>query len=255
MNYVMKVMYDGTDFFGWQIQPGFRTVQGVMQKAAKQIFGCETPVQASGRTDTGVHACGQIVQFSAETNIPGKKLRECFNRLLPDDVKVLCSEVAPENFDCTRASKRKTYCYSAYYAPCELPLVRRYAVRLTQKPNVSRMREAAKLLLGEHDFAAFRASGYTSKTSVRTVYRAEVSEEKIEGGILYRITFTGNGFLYNMVRIAAGELFAIGCGKEEGITRAFASGSRNALAKTMPPQGLTMLETEYETALFGFLEE
>lgn len=250
MNVVMQVSYDGTEFCGWQMQPGCRTVQGVMQEAAEKIFSGHTAIVASGRTDAGVHALGQVVQFSAETAIPAEKLRECFNRLLPSDVKVLFSAEAPEGFDCTRAAKRKTYCYSAYYAPCELPLVRRYAARLSRKPNVEAMKTAAQLLVGEHDFAAFRASGFTSKTSVRTVYDVNVTEENLVGGTLYRLYFTGNGFLYHMVRIAAGELFAIGCGKSEGISRAFESGKREALARTMPPEGLTMVQTEYDRKLF-----
>lgn len=250
MNFVMQVTYDGTEFSGWQSQPNLRTVQGVMQSVAEKIFSMPTAIIASGRTDAGVHALGQIVQFSAETTIPAEKMRECFNRLLPHDVKVLRSAIAPDAFDCIRAAKRKTYCYAAYVAPCELPLVGRYATRLTQKPDLEAMRKAACLLVGEHDFAAFRSSGYSSKTSVRTIYEANVTEEDIFGGTLYKIVLTGNGFLYNMVRIIAGELFAVGCGKKEGITQAFLSGKRESLARTMAPEGLTMISTEYETSIF-----
>lgn len=250
MNFVMKVSYDGTEFSGWQSQPNRRTVQGVMQEAAEKIFRRPTAIAASGRTDAGVHAYGQIVQGEADTTVPAEKLRECFNRLLPPDVKVLCSASAPENFDCTRSAKRKTYRYAAYYSECELPLYRRYAARLSQKPDADAMRKAAELLVGEHDFAAFRSAGYSSKTSVRTLYRVDVTEEEIESGILYRIDMTGNGFLYNMVRIAAGELFAVGTGKKEGITQAFESGKRSALSRTMPPQGLVMMDVDYGISLF-----
>ena len=250
MKYVLLLSYDGTDFCGWQNQPQKRTVQGVMEQAAEEIFHEKVKITASGRTDAGVHARGQVAEFDAETNIPAKKLAACFDRLLPSDVKVRASAPAPEGFDCTRGAKRKTYVYSAYFAPCELPLSRRYAARLPQRPDVGRMREAARLLLGEHDFAAFRSSGFTSKTSVRTLYDVEITEQTESDRIRYEISLTGNGFLYNMARIIAGELFAVGCGKEEGISRAFQGGARSALAKTMPPEGLCLERVEYSSPLF-----
>ena len=251
MRYVLLICYDGTDFSGWQIQPGKRTVQGVLAEAAQAIFRRETVITASGRTDAGVHARGQIAQLDADTTIPGEKLAACFNRLLPLDVKVLKSAEAPEDFDCTRGAKRKTYVYSAYYAETEYPLLSRYAARLSQKPNAERMRAAARLLVGEHDFAAFRSSGFTSKTSVREIYEIEITERPEKGYTFYEIRVTGNGFLYNMVRILSGELFAVGCGKEEGITRALESGARSELAKTMPPQGLVLEEVDYSVPIFG----
>ena len=251
MRYALLLSYDGTDFAGWQIQPQKRTVQGVLAEAAKEIFGAETKVTASGRTDSGVHALGQVAHFDAVTTIPAEKLAQCFNRLLPPDVKVLKSAQAPEDFDCSRGAKKKTYVYSAYYAQTELPLLRRYAARLAERPDAEKMRAAAQLLLGEHDFAAFRSSGFTSKTSVREIYCVDIIERPEKEHTLYQIRVTGNGFLYNMVRILAGELFAVGCGKEQMITKAFLSGERKLLAKTMPPQGLLLEKVEYETPIFG----
>lgn len=251
MRYLLLMSYDGADFSGWQKQPGKRTVQETVEEAARALFGAPCRVTASGRTDAGVHALGQVAQFDAGTKIPAERLAACFNRILPPDVKVRASAAAPEGFDCTRAAKRKTYRYLAYYAPAELPLARRYSARLLQRPDVPRMREAARLLVGEHDFRAFRSAGFTSKTSVRTLFSVTVSEREGEGGSFCSVTVTGNGFLYNMVRILAGELFAVGCGKEEGITAAFRSGERSALAKTMPPQGLTLMNVDYGAPLFG----
>ncbi len=250
MKCLFLVSYDGTQFFGWQRQGDLRTVQRTLEEAAERVFGVHTGMTASGRTDAGVHALGQVVQTEAETAIPARKLRECFNRLLPSDVKILASAEAPAGFDCTRSARRKTYRYSAYYAESELPLCSRYAARLTERPDISRMREAAKLLLGRHDFAAFRAAGYTSKTSERELFEAEVSEREIPSGTLYEISVTGDGFLYRMVRILAGELFAVGCGKEEDFSRAFAYGKRTAPARTMPPQGLTLMSVDYGMTLF-----
>lgn len=254
MRYLLLLSYDGTDFAGWQKQPGERTVQVCMEAAAEQIFGQRTAVTASGRTDSGVHAWGQVVQLDADTTIPAEKLAACFNRLLPPDVKALKSAEAPADFDCTRGAKKKTYVYSAYYAKTELPLLGRYAARLLWEPDVERMREAAKLLVGEHDFCAFRSSGFTSKTSVREIYAVDVSERIENGAKIYQIEVTGNGFLYNMVRILSGELFAVGCGKEEGITCAFETGERHVLAKTMPPQGLCLKQVNYGVPIFGAAE-
>lgn len=246
MRYVLLVSYDGTDFCGFQKQKVGRTVQSELERAAFEIFGVETKIAGSGRTDAGVHAEGQVCHLDAETNIPAEKLRECFNRILPPDLRVLQSAAAPEGFDCTRSAKRKTYCYSFYFSESELPLLERYAVRVKEKPDSEKMRRAAALIEGEHDFKAFCASGSSAKTSVRTVYSVRLTER----GGLYEIRITGNGFLYNMVRIIAGELIAVGCGKQEAITAAFESGERKLLAKTMPAKGLRLIGAEYGVKLF-----
>ncbi len=251
MRYLLLTSYDGTEFSGWQKQPGKRTVQAEMERAAGELFGVPTAVTASGRTDAGVHALGQVVMLDGESAIPPERLAACFNGSLSRDVRVLRSASAPKDFDVTRAAKRKTYRYSAYYAPTELPLFSRYCARLCQKPDIRKMRAAAELLVGKHDFAAFRSAGFTSKTSERELYEVTVSEKKERFGVFYEITVTGNGFLYNMVRILSGELFAVGAGKEEGITRAFQTGERKCLAKTMPAQGLTLLNVDYGVPLFG----
>ncbi len=251
MRYVLLTSYDGTDFSGWQTQPGRRTVQSVMEEAAAQLFGAPTAVTASGRTDAGVHALGQVVMLDGETTVPAEKLSACFNRLLPPDVRVLKSAEAPAEFDVTRHAKRKTYRYLAYFSETELPLYRRTHARLLFRPDVEKMRGAARLLLGVHDFAAFRSAGFTSKTSEREIYDLTVTEREEPYGVFYAVTVTGNGFLYNMVRILSGELFAVGAGKEEGVTRAFRTGERSCLAKTMPPEGLTLMKVDYGVPLFG----
>ncbi len=245
MKYALIVSYDGTDFCGWQKQGEKRTVQLILERAASEIFGRETRVIASGRTDSGVHALGQVRELAADTGIPADRLSACFNGKLPADVRVLKSFAVENGFDVTRSAKRKTYRYTAYYAETELPLLERYAVRLKERPSMERMKAAAELLVGEHDFAAFRAAGYTSKTSVRTLYGVEVDAHKSEYAEVYTITVCGNGFLYNMVRILAGEIFAVGCGKETKIIEAFETGERCLLAKTMPAKGLVMLKAEY----------
>lgn len=257
MRYALLVSYDGTHFSGWQVQKGCRTVQGELEGAAEALFGERVKVAGSGRTDAGVHAAGQVCHFDAETAIPPERLREAFNAQLPPDVRVLESVKAPEGFDCTCGARKKTYVYTAYFAPCELPLIDRYGVRLKERPDLERMRAAAKIVEGEHDFKAFCAAGSSAKTTVRTVYSAEVEARKEGGAELYEITVCGNGFLYNMVRIIAGELFAIGCGKqtESSLQAALSSGKRELLAKTMPAKGLKLLKADYGVPLFCGTEE
>lgn len=252
MKYVLGVSYDGTDFAGWQVQKNHRTVQGVLEQAAFEIFGRETKIRGSGRTDSGVHALFQVCGFEADTAVPAKRLRECFNRLLPADVSVVKSAAAPENFDCTRAARKKTYAYRAYYSPCALPLCERYEARLAVRADAARMREASKLLVGRHDFKAFSATGSSAKTSEREIYSVVIREEERGGAVHYEIEVCGGGFLYNMVRIIAGELFAVGAGKEESaIEEALETGKRSLLARTMPAKGLVLVDTEYGTPLFG----
>lgn len=255
MRYVLLVSYDGTCFSGFQTQREERTVQGELERAATGIFGMETKIAGSGRTDAGVHAEGQVCHFNATTSIPPNKIAACFNAVLPPDLRVLKSAAAPDGFDCTRSAKRKTYAYSFYYARTELPLWERYSVRVKEKPDCAKMRAAANLLLGRHDFKAFCASGSSAKTSIREIFGVEINERISAQGTEYTITVCGNGFLYNMVRILVGELIAIGCGKEEQITAAFASGERKLLAKTMPAKGLKLMGAEYAAELFPAASE
>ena len=236
MRYVFSIAYDGTRFAG----------------AAAQVFGVPTRVTLAGRTDAGVHAAAQTAQADGETPVPAEKLAEVMSRLLPDDVKVLRSAAAPEGFDCTRAAGNKTYCYRFYCARTAHPLLSRYAARLETSPDLARMRAAARLLEGEHDFAAFRATGSSAKTTVRTVYEISVERPTVYGVPMYEVRVTGNGFLYNMVRILAGELYAVGCGiaSERDIAQAFRTGDRTCLYKTLPAAGLTLERVDYGTDLF-----
>ncbi len=253
MRYVLLVQYDGTEFSGFQKQKkGERTVQEELERAAAEIFGVPTRVSASGRTDAGVHARGQVCHLDGETSVPPERLFLCFNRILPPDLRVLRSAAAPENFDCTRAVKKKTYVYTFYHAPAELPLLERYAARVPVRPEIERMREGAALLVGEHDFKAFSSTGSSVKTTVRTVDSVRIEEERGEEADIFRISVTGNGFLYNMVRILAGELVSIGCGKGiDCIEKAFSTGERGLVAKTMPARGLTLERVDYGFPLFG----
>lgn len=248
MRYVLKIAYDGTDFAGWQCQKNARTVQETLEDAIESALGVKIRTTASGRTDAGVHAVGQVCHFDGDLSVPPEKMPDCLNRHLPPDVRVVDGWGADETFDANRTAKKKTYCYSLYVAQREMPLKERYAVRIESAPSLEKLQAAAKLFEGEHDFKAFCASGSSVKTTVRTVYEVRVEEGESFGSRDLRIYVTGNGFLYNMVRTMTGELLDIASGKrsEESLEKAFASGERGLLGKTMPAKGLCLREVFYQ---------
>lgn len=249
MRYAFIVTYDGTNFGGWQIQNNARTVQAELESVAQEVFGAPVKMTGSGRTDAGVHAEGQVCHFDVETDIPAEKIATCFNLRLPDDVRVIASAQA-EGFDATKG-KQKTYRYTFYYSSCELPLLTRYAVRVRRLPDLSVMNAAARLYEGRHDYKAFCAAGSSAKTSERTVLSAHIERTDYPDRIQFDFFVTGEGFLYNMVRIMAGELYEVGCGKQCEIENAFLSGRRDLLGKTMPAKGLTLVGVQYEHSPFG----
>lgn len=243
----MIVAYDGTDFFGWQRQLNKRTVQEEIEKALFTVTGENIRITASGRTDSGVHAAGQVCHFDCDCAIPPEKFSACLNTILSSDVKILSSARADDTFDCNRQAKRKTYCYNLYISKVENPLKERYAVRYPFALDMQKMLVAAKMFEGTHDFQAFCASGSSVKTTVRTIYeiRIEKSESFLSEDI--KIFVTGNGFLYNMVRSMAGELLEISSGRKtlEELEKALSSGERRLIGRTMPAKGLTLVEVKY----------
>lgn len=247
MRYVMKVSYDGTEYAGWQTQPNARTVQETLESAIERALGKKASVTGSGRTDAGVHAAGQVCHFDCETSVPPEKMPDCLNRFLPKDVKVLQGWQGEEGFDSNRSAKRKTYCYALYDSLREMPLKERFSVRVENLPDTKRLRQAAKRMEGTRDFKAFCAAGSSVKTTVRTVYEVRVEEEISFGVREVKIYVTGNGFLYNMVRTMVGEIIDLAQGRrtEESLERAFVTGERALLGKTMPAKGLTLLDVAY----------
>ena len=249
MRYVLKIAYDGTRFAGWQCQKNAVSVQEELENAIQSALGKRVRVTASGRTDAGVHAAGQVCHFDGDGfTVPPEKMPDCLNRFLPSDIRILEGWSAEKDFDSNRSAKRKTYCYSLYVSPREMPLKERYAVRVDALPPLEILQKKAKLFEGEHDFKAFCASGSSVKTTVRTVYSVRVEEGESFGCRDVKIFVTGNGFLYNMVRTMTGELIELSKGKktEESLRLAFETGERNLLGKTMPAKGLTLLQVNYE---------
>ena len=248
MRYVLKIAYDGTAYAGWQCQKNALSVQEALETAIQNALGEEVRVTASGRTDAGVHAAGQVCHFDSERiTVPPERMPDCLNCYLPADVRILEGWAADESFDANRSAKRKTYCYSLYVSPREMPLKERYAVRIDGAAETEVLQRAARLFEGEHDFKAFCAAGSSVKTTVRTVYKVRVEESESFGCRDIKIYVTGNGFLYNMVRTMVGELLEISSGRrtEESLLLAYQTGERNLLGKTMPAKGLTLMQVEY----------
>ena len=245
MRYVIKVCYDGTSYGGWQIQKNSITVQQRLEEVCLEIFGKKISVTASGRTDSGVHAAGQVCHFDAQTTIPADKIAAVFNAKLPEDISVLKSAYAREGFDANRSAKKKTYAYNFYLSPCRNPLKDRYAVWIKNPLDIAKLKDISGVFVGEHDFAAFMAAGSNLKGStVRTVYGLNVRQHEAE----ITISVTGNGFLYNMVRIIAGTLVDIGLGriKPESTADIIAGCERSKAGHTAPPQGLYMAEVYFD---------
>ena len=251
MKFAILLAYDGTNYCGWQAQDNGISVQSVLESAAEQTFGTKVSITASGRTDSGVHAAGQVCSFSADTSVPPEKIAYALNFRLPADICVLKSAAVPENFDANRSAKRKTYCYRMYCARREHPLKARCAVAVPP-PDVPLMQKGAALYCGEHDFAAYCASGSSAKTTVRTVYSVAVEEGFSRGSKDIFVTVCGGGFLYNMVRTMAGTLLYLGLGRLtlSDIERSLAFGDRSLVGKTMPAKGLTLESVDYGFTLF-----
>ena len=248
MRYVLKIAYDGTAYAGWQRQKNAPSVQEMLENAVQAALGEVARITGSGRTDAGVHAAGQVCHFDSDTlTIPPEKLPDCLNRHLPPDIRAIEGWGAGEGFDANRSAKRKTYCYSLYVSPREMPLKERYSVRIESAPSLDVLQGKAKLFEGEHDFKAFCASGSSVKTTVRAVYQVRVEEGESYGSRDIRVYVTGNGFLYNMVRTMTGELLDLATGKrtEDSLLTAYQTGERNLLGKTMPAKGLTLMNVEY----------
>ncbi|MBQ6432050.1 MAG: tRNA pseudouridine(38-40) synthase TruA [Oscillospiraceae bacterium] len=240
----MTLCYDGTRYRGWQRLPnGALTVQGKVEEALSEIFGMLIEVSGSGRTDAGVHAWGQVASFHApeqpiETIVP--KLRH----LLPEDIGVVALSYAPDRFHARLSATRKTYRYRLWNSAAPDVFERRFRTQILQPLDVAKMREAAKLLEGTHDFLGFCANKHFKKSSVRTLYALAVEQDGNE----IRFTLTADGFLYHMARILVGTLLEIGGGKREtaSIAEIFDKKDRALAGETAPAKGLCLMEVRYE---------
>ena len=245
MQILLTVAYDGTNYAGWQRQDNAVAVQQRIEEALSALLSRSVQVRAASRTDAGVHALGQRVCFHApDSRVPLDKLPMVLNGLLSPDISVTDAIIVPDEFNPRFDAQHKTYSYSIYNAPCPHPLLARYSVFIPQALDTEKMQEAAQVFIGQHDFAAFCATGSSAKTTVREIYSCNVEKQPNDIVVL---TITGNAFLYNMVRIIAGTLLYVGMGKipSGDISAIIASKNRKRAGKTMPPEGLVLLNVAY----------
>lgn len=241
---MLTVAYDGTNYHGWQIQPNVITIESVLNEALSSLFKEEIHVIGASRTDTGVHALGNIAVFDTEARMLGDKVSYALNQRLPQDIRIEDSREVPLDFHPRHCNSRKTYEYKILNREFPLPTYRLYA-HFTYVPlDVTRMQQAADYLVGEHDFKSFCSVKTQAESTVRTIYSVDVRTED-EAYIVIRVS--GNGFLYNMIRIIAGTLVKAGKGKitPQDIDLMLEAKNRCEAGQTAPPQGLTLMNIDY----------
>ncbi len=243
-NIRLLIEYDGTAFHGWQSQINARAVQDEVEKAVRLVTGEECGITGASRTDTGVHALGQVANFMTASKIPPDKYVYTLRSVLPDDVVIKKSDEVPADFHSRYWAKGKRYRYLIYNSEFASALLRNRAYHVPYKLNFNAMCEAVSCFPGTHDFSAFKATGGSTKTSVRTIFDASLDRD----GDMIGFTVSGNGFLYNMVRIIAGTLVEVGCGKIDprSIPDIIAGGDRKMAGVTAPAQGLYLEEVFYD---------
>jgi len=244
----LTLAYDGTAYSGWQVQPGETTVQEVLERAIEKVTGQQVRAIASGRTDAGVHALGQVVGFRTETHLSTDVLRRALNAELPHDVAVLEAADADEGFHPIRDAVRKRYRYVIHDGPVRDVFRRRYCWQYNRRLDAAAMARAARALLGRHDSSSFETSGAERKDSIRTIHEIQVERGRGEERNLVTIEVEADGFLYNMVRAIVGTLVEVGRGAEEEawVAQVLAAADRRAAGPTAPPQGLFLVRVQYE---------
>lgn len=240
----LTVAYDGSNYHGWQFQPGSPTIEGELNKHLSELFKEEITVIGASRTDTGVHALCNIAVFDTNARIPAERVAYALNQRLPEDIRIRRSEEVAADFHPRKRATRKTYEYKILNEEFANPVERLYA-HFTYVPlDEKKMQEAAEYLVGEHDFVSFCAAGSTAQTTVRTIYDISVERK----GTMIFIKVTGSGFLYNMVRIIAGTLMEVGKGRfdAEKVKEILEAKDRTKAGPTAPAKGLTLYEYQFE---------
>lgn len=249
--YKLIVAYDGTDYSGWQIQVGSPTIQGMLERAMAKLVKARVPITGSGRTDAGVHALGQVASLSTDAwNAPAEKLASALNTKLPPDIRVLDSIEMPWDFHAIRDAQGKRYRYQIQVGGIRDPFDHRYRWFHAAPLDLEPMKEAAKHLVGKHDFASFQAAGSHRKTTVRTVRDLVVDADKGRGGSPgISVEIEADGFLYNMVRNIVGSLVEVGRGRRavDWVEEVREARDRNVSGPTAPPQGLFLKRVDYPT--------
>jgi tRNA pseudouridine38-40 synthase len=273
-NWKLTLAYDGTEFHGWQVQPGERTVQGELQAALGRVTG-ESPLpQGSGRTDAGVHALGQVASFELAAPIPAENLQRALNRTLPPSIRILETRTVPSTFHARHSAVAKTYEYRIFRGAICPPTLARYVYACSWPMDVALLQMAARLFEGEHDFLSFAATDPDLTTrsleaslerdtevlalptplmTIRTIYSSEWEERRTETGaqLVYRVR--GSGFLHHMVRNLVGTMLEVGRGKlhVSQIPEILAARCRDAAGPTAPARGLFLVSVEYDKQVDG----
>jgi len=239
----LEIAYDGTHYCGWQVQPNGITVEEVVNQKLSELLREEIKVIGASRTDSGVHALGNVAVFDSETNIPGDKLSYALNQRLPKDIVIQSSCQVADDFHPRYCDTKKTYEYRIYNAKFENPLHSRYSHFVFLPLRIAEMQKAADLLKGEHDFKSFCSSRGQQQTTIREIYDLDVEKE----GNLIKIRICGNGFLYNMVRIIVGTLIKVGLGvyPPEYVQEILDAKDRTKAGPKVPAKGLTLVGIEY----------
>ena len=242
-NIKLVIEYDGTNYNGWQVQKGVRTIEGTIEETLEKILKEKVNITGSGRTDSGVHALGQVANFKTETKMSTQEILNALNSMLPQDIVVIDVDEVDDEFNARISAKVKHYRYVINNSklPSALNADREYHYKYFL--DVEMMKLAAQDLIGEHDFKAFMSSGSSVESTVRTIYDVRVNT--LNGRVI--IDVIGNGFLYNMVRIIVGTLLDIGNGRLDvcNIKNMLLTGDRNLGGKTVPSHGLYLAQVEY----------
>ncbi len=250
MNYKLLIQYDGTDFHGWQVQENSRTIQGELERVVGMIEDAPVAVVGSGRTDAGVHAEGQVANVRLNRPFTPDNLKKAINGNLWRDIRIMKAEKAPNEFHARFSAKRKTYVYRVVNAPVMSPFWRRFAHHEARPLDVSRMNDAARLFLGEHDWTAFSSAQADGENRVRTVtdFSVESSWDPRAGAQLIEFRISAQGFLRYMVRSIVGTMLEVGRGEKDSdtIQTAIVTGERALSGKTAPAQGLTLMRVDYD---------
>jgi tRNA pseudouridine38-40 synthase len=240
----LTIEYEGTAYVGWQRQPNGLSVQEAVESALARIVGEPVTIISSGRTDAGVHARGMVAHFETNTDLPLSAFREGVNSHLPNDIAIVAAEPADADFHARYSALGKRYRYTVLIGDVRSPLAARTSWHIKRRLDVEAMRSAASLLVGKHDFAAFRSSGCDAQTTVRELFSIDIKKH----GRLLHFDIIGSGFLRNMVRVIVGTLVEIGSGKRspDEIAELLATGDRDLSGVTAPPQGLCLMQVWYD---------
>lgn len=243
--YKLVIEYDGSNFCGFQVQPEKRTIQGEIEKVLEFLLKNKTKIYASGRTDAGVSALGQVAHFDTEQELNEKTFQASINALLPNDVAVVDFSKADESFDARFSVKRKTYQYRFYVSRYTRPLFEKTALRVNDYADLEKMKEACKYFIGTFDFESFVSKKSGKTDFVRTIYDAKIVDI---GNSVYAFEITGSGFLYNMVRIIFGTILKVGYNKLEpqDVTKIIDQKSRSVAGGTMPAYPLLLKKVDYD---------